>query len=80
MTTGIALQPGLLKMEAPNMKKCFLPHEAVKSRGNPKSRSFYKLVMDGSNNTHLSRKQVRLLTDQLSDKKRGTCTSAWSED
>lgn len=69
MTTGIALQPGLFQMKAPNMKKHFLPHEAIKSSGKPKSKSVYKLVMDGSSNTHLSSKQVRILTDQLPDKK-----------
>lgn len=67
MTIGMAMQ-----MKALNMKKYFLPHEAIKSSGKPKSRSVYKQVMDSSN-SHLSSKQVRILTDQLPDKKRGTC-------
>lgn len=73
MTAGIALQPGLFQMKALNRKKLlfFFSCEAIKSSGNPKSRSVYKLVMDGSDNTHLSRKQVRILTEE----KRGTCTS-----
>lgn len=73
MTAGIALQPGLFQMKALNRKKLlfFFSCEAIKSSGNPKSRSVYKLVMDGSDNTHLSRKQVRILTEE----KKGTCTS-----
>lgn len=56
------------------MKKYFLPHAAIKSSGKRKSRSVYKLIMDGSDSTHLNRKQVRILIDQLSHKKRGTRT------